>query len=641
MQCILVFDQLNDILYSKCNKKFIRHALSVAKTQGLVPNDDRHDSDLTQLTSDVVIQLFSPIITSQRLMTCQFGNSYTSIQCDNSVNLVFNEYMGYLFVYIGALPVEKLNRQLGICISLVKHLCGPDIPLLKSNIERSCLLSALMDTWLYLRETDQAVLVEAVEQLLVNNDLSVTTLKTLQSAVNKIQQQTEFSKIHSLLLVGNKFVSLYSSRTAEDLIPADIMFFGLLAEYLGSAETISKSNDQEDSDNLLCYSLFNSNSDSTHYSESKCSKKQNFQTVIEGMYSLIVLLNENRPYVVHIGRLDENVYLFLVLECGNSSVSTGLNDAFSALNALQSMQVQKDIEGVRHAFDFLDAGMKKIFDGARKFKNSKPIDMCHKNLNSKWGFLRKKYAEFIKNPDSECIVQIESSTSRFLDCLKLLLELTCLEETILFENRSVIESVFLTVKNHLRDFSQFLQVKVLRNFTLTSRASLTINKYLEEFPGLVHFIYIDRHQHRLTAPTLDFTHEETAVLTRKQLWSMVDYSRSQLQEGHLSMMWKDTTFNYAYFLWFEKPSGSPLKPKIYPTAVVKNFPPPGIFIEDFYRRLIEACFPKISPRDVRCYELFCIHLGLATSSCVLEHSRRLAATIWEVTGLPVNPVDFL
>lgn len=40
---------------------------------------------------------------------------------------------------------------------------------------------------------------------------------------------------------------------------------------------------------------------------------------------------------------------------------------------------------------------------------------------------------------------------------------------------------------------------------------------------------------------------------------MVKQSRMHLQEGHLSVMWKDTTFNYAYFLWFEDNSVRILK----------------------------------------------------------------------------------
>lgn len=50
-----------------------------------------------------------------------------------------------------------------------------------------------------------------------------------------------------------------------------------------------------------------------------------------------------------------------------------------------------------------------------------------------------------------------------------------------------------------------------------TRASLTINKYLEEFPGLVHFIYVDRSNHRVTAPSLDISAQETATLTKKKV----------------------------------------------------------------------------------------------------------------------------
>lgn len=37
---------------------------------------------------------------------------------------------------------------------------------------------------------------------------------------------------------------------------------------------------------------------------------------------------------------------------------------------------------------------------------------------------------------------------------------------------------------------------------------------------------------------------------------MVELSRAHLQDGHFALMWKDTTFNYAYFLWFEDASVS-------------------------------------------------------------------------------------
>lgn len=50
-----------------------------------------------------------------------------------------------------------------------------------------------------------------------------------------------------------------------------------------------------------------------------------------------------------------------------------------------------------------------------------------------------------------------------------------------------------------------------------TRSTLNINKYLEEFPGLVHFIYVDRMSHRMIAPGLEFASQETLELTKKKV----------------------------------------------------------------------------------------------------------------------------
>lgn len=45
----------------------------------------------SKLASNILMQIFSPIITSQRIMCSQFGNSYTSCQCQNGLNIAFEE----------------------------------------------------------------------------------------------------------------------------------------------------------------------------------------------------------------------------------------------------------------------------------------------------------------------------------------------------------------------------------------------------------------------------------------------------------------------------------------------------------------------------------------------------------------------
>ncbi|XP_048506619.1 Hermansky-Pudlak syndrome 1 protein homolog isoform X2 [Athalia rosae] len=596
-------------------------------------------------------------------MACQFGNSYTSVQCQDGTNMVFDDFMGYMFVYIASSDVTLMKRTLGVCISIVRHLCGPDVALLKWNKQRVSLVSSLLDAWITLHGCEQSMLVEAVEQLSVNPDLASATLRALHDATDKLKTQSEFSNVHALVLVENKFLSLYSSKNSQDLSASDILLMMLLCWVAGDKGKLMD-NEENFGDNFMtpqssltdqtklsltgklakptCKDITNLFGDSRDSSIS-----DGLYTLAEdGLYSQLVLLGSGHNYTanaVHITELTDGINLVIIIEASNLSTSSGLYDTFYHLNTINNLQLQKDIDELKPAFDNLDTAIKKSIDGIKKNRNhiNNDIDMCQRRLQVKWEFIRKKYVELLKSRDPECILRIESSTSGFTETMKELLQLTCFDKNFLKHGIDVILAVSKLVKQKLNDYSNFLKVKALKNFTLGSRTSLTINKYLEEFPGLVHFIYIDRTTHRLTAPTLDFTSPETLALTNKKIWAMVDNSRAHLQEGHLSVMWKDTTFNYAYFLWFEDNSGSPLKCKIYPNHLMKNLPPPGIICGDYYRKLVEICFPKLSPSKIRIYELYCVHLGLATSSCVLEHSRRLAATIWEVTGVPNNPIDLL
>ncbi|KAJ8937390.1 hypothetical protein NQ318_015470 [Aromia moschata] len=97
MNCLLIFDHLNDIVYTKYNEKFSKHINDFAVTQGLLTESPTE----CKIECDIIVQIFSPIITSHRIMNCQFGNSYSFIQCEDDLTIFFNEYMGYLFVAIG------------------------------------------------------------------------------------------------------------------------------------------------------------------------------------------------------------------------------------------------------------------------------------------------------------------------------------------------------------------------------------------------------------------------------------------------------------------------------------------------------------------------------------------------------------
>ncbi|XP_043664114.1 Hermansky-Pudlak syndrome 1 protein homolog isoform X4 [Vespula pensylvanica] len=654
MKGILIFDNLNDVLFTKCDKKFAFHIQKLARAQGLITENKSTDDVDPKPCPNIIMQLFSPIVTSQYAMASQFGNSYTSMKCQDGTNMVFDEYMGYTFIYVGIEDIELMKRTLGICVSIVRHVCGPDVTILKSSRQKVCLVSSLLDAWVELRGSEQSILTEAVEQLSVNADLASVILKVLNDACDKLKTQSEFSNIHVLLLVKQKFLSLYSSKNAHDLCASDILLMILMCWVINQKKQIDNETDQNGDDNgdiLLPHNNSSREEEAKPFGAKlsnptleditnlfrgsrESSLSEDLHSLAhDGLYSQIILLGSEHDYTanaVHVFEIDDGIYLVTIIEVTNLATSSGLYDTFHYLNIINGLQLQRDLDELRPAFDSLDTSIKKGLDGIKKNRANvnNDVDMCQRRLQVKWEFVKKKYTELLKSRDPESILQIESNTSGFTDTVKELFRLTCFDRNFLKQGVDVLTTVGRLVRQKLNDFSDFLKVKALKNFTLGSypflkvlnatqstRTSLTINKYLEEFPGLVHFIYIDRTTHRLTAPTLDFTNSETLALTTKKIWNMVKQSRMHLQEGHLSVMWKDTTFNYAYFLWFEDNSGSPLKLKVYLNHLMKNFPVPGILCGDYYR-YVTKCVTRMFSHSFN-FDLFYIYVCMYVCMYIL------------------------
>ncbi|KAF6200431.1 hypothetical protein GE061_006734 [Apolygus lucorum] len=647
MRCILVFDHLNDIIFSKCDHKFVAHVKKLGSFQGVDTNgieDGNGDMDL-----NFVIQLFSPIVTSQRIMNSQFGNSYTSIQCQDGLNIVFDEYLGFLFVHLGFREISWLKRVLGVCMSIMQHLCGPDISVLKTNRSRYTLVERLLDTWSTLASEDQGFLLEAIEQLTVNPELNSVAIKALSDATDRMKSMLDQPKSHALLFVENKFLALYSSKSVRELSAGDLLFLSLMSVWC-----------QKEASNLPKPGSRSDSSCSEFYSPDASPKSllENGPLVDgSGSASDLILLSvddkpASSPNVMHISPIAEGVTLILLYQTVYESLSVGLVDTFNAIHALNVISMSNsEIDGLKKGLETLEPASKKVFDALKKLKSSDlspKIDASVKQLYSKWETLKKQWSEHKRGAANS--TSILSCCQNMSNTYKNLLRLTVLNRSSIPGSQASAHVIRQKVSASLTHFQSFLQAKALRNFTLGSyplllrqkQEYLNINKYLEGFPGLVHFIYVDRVNHRIIAPSYDFeVTKSEGNLTKNQVWSMVNLSQTHLQEGHLAIMWRDQSFCYAYYLWFEDLSGTPLQPKVSVPQAVKMLPLPGVISTDFYRRLIEICFPRMTHSKIRCFELYCIHLGVATSSCVLEHSHRLASTICEVSGVPSNPLDIL
>ena len=173
---------------------------------------------------------------------------------------------------------------------------------------------------------------------------------------------------------------------------------------------------------------------------------------------------------IHISELAEGINLVIIVEMTNLAISSGLYDSFHHLNVINGIQLQRDTEELRPVFDNLEGAIKKTLDGIKKNRAhmSNDVDMCQRRLQLKWEFVRKKYTELIKSRDSEAILQIESNTAGFVDALKELFRLTCLDKHFLKQGTDMIITVSRLVSQKLNDFSDFLKVKAIKNFTIGS-----------------------------------------------------------------------------------------------------------------------------------------------------------------------------
>jgi len=121
---------------------------------------------------------------------------------------------------------------------------------LKTNWQKVCLVSSLLDAWTNLRSCEQSILIEAIEQLSVNTEVASSVLRVLHDACDKLRSsQSEFSNLHMLILVGSKFLSLYSSKNAHDLCASDILLMILLCSVINKERKRDLENNDESNDN--------------------------------------------------------------------------------------------------------------------------------------------------------------------------------------------------------------------------------------------------------------------------------------------------------------------------------------------------------------------------------------------------------